>query len=69
MDDETDDRLHVVQDLFALITALCEDAAGQALDGQGCSESDTIDGLTGRLCEAGQRIMIVASGIRAIPLP
>jgi hypothetical protein len=35
MADETDDRLHVVQDLFALITSLCEDAAGLALMGKG----------------------------------
>lgn len=67
--EEGDDRLHIVQELFALMTALSEDAADIALNGQGCDDPIEIALLAGRLREAGHRLIVIANTVDAIPLP
>lgn len=61
-----DDPMHLVQELFALLTTLSEDASHFALDGQGCDDLELIEQLAERSRQAGQQIMVIASAIMVI---
>ena len=68
MDEDQEDRLQLIHDLFVLMTALCEDAAEVALNGQGGTDPAEFIRLADRMREAGHHIAVIASAVGFIPL-
>ncbi len=68
MDEDREDRLQVIHELFVLMTALSENAAEVALSGQGGIDPAEFIRLAGRMREAGHRIAVLASAVGYIPL-
>lgn len=68
MGEDQEDRLQVIHELFVLMTALCEDGAEIALQGQGGSDPNEIIQLADRMREAGHRIAVIAGAVGFIPL-
>jgi len=64
---DTDEPRDLIRRLFYLITALCEDAAGHASEGQGREVDDeTIIDLADRLHTMGQTLTILTDVIKAL---
>lgn len=68
MDEDQEDRLQVIHELFVLMTALSEDAAEVALCGQGGIDPAEFIRLADRMHEAGHRIAVLASAVGYIPV-
>ncbi len=58
--------LAVIKELFAFMTALCEDANDLALQGQAEDDVEQITSLSNRLREAGHRLTVLSQAVNAI---
>ena len=54
-----DERAELVRQLFAVMTAMLEDGAALAADGQGAAAAVAAD-LAGRIAEIGRHVAVIA---------
>lgn len=66
MDRREPSPLTVVQELFAFMTALCEDAGDLAMQGQADDDAEQITSLTNRLRETSQRLAVLCDAVTTI---
>jgi len=66
MDQREPAALSVIQELFAFMTALCEDANDIATQGHAEDDAEQIVSLANRLHEAGHRLMTLSDAAIAI---
>ena len=61
--------LAIIQELFAFMTTLCEDASDLAMQGQAEDDVEQITSLSNRLREAGHRLTVLSDAVNAITAP
>lgn len=66
MDQRELSPLAIVQELFAFMTALCEDAGDLAMQGQADDDAEQITSLANRLREAGHRLILLSEAVTTI---
>ena len=66
MDQRELSAIVVIQELFAFMTALCEDANDIAMQGHAEDDAEQIVALANRLHEAGRRLMTLSDAAVAI---
>lgn len=66
MDQRESSPLAIIQELFAFMTALCEDASDLAMQGQAEDDVEQITSLANRLREMGHRLTVLSDAVNAI---
>lgn len=66
MDQREPSPLAVIQEVFAFMTALCEDASDLAMQGQAEDDAEQITSLVNRLREAGHRLTVLCDAVITI---
>lgn len=66
MDQREPSPLAIIQELFAFMTALCEDGGDLAMQGQADDDVEQIASLANRLRETGHRLTVLCEAVAAI---
>lgn len=66
MDRHEPSPLAIIQELFAFMTALCEDSGDLAMQGQADDDVEQITSLANRLRETGHRLIVLSEAVTAI---